>query len=93
MRPWQPCSEIWKQKLDVQLAPPHMHRRNAAKHAIQTFKDHFIAGLASTDLQFPPPLWCRLLLQVTLTLNLLRPSHINPRLLAEAQLNSVFSFN
>eukprot|EP00957_Ditylum_brightwellii_P178108 13565825-Ditylum_brightwellii.AAC.1 len=82
-----------KKKLDVQLAPPHMHRRNAAKQAIQTFKDHFIAGLLSTDPQFPPQLWCRLLPQATLTLNLLRPLHINPRLSAKAQLNSAFDFN
>eukprot|EP00957_Ditylum_brightwellii_P114896 8761864-Ditylum_brightwellii.AAC.1 len=80
-------------KLDVQLAPPHMHRRNAAKRAIQTFNDHFIAGLALTDPQFPPQLWCRLFPQATLTLNLLRPLRINPRLSAEAQLNGVFDFN
>eukprot|EP00957_Ditylum_brightwellii_P177936 13553023-Ditylum_brightwellii.AAC.1 len=43
-------------KSDVQFAPPHMHRRNAAKRATQTFKDNFIAGLASTGPQFPPQL-------------------------------------
>eukprot|EP00957_Ditylum_brightwellii_P018819 1414291-Ditylum_brightwellii.AAC.1 len=93
MKPWQPCSEIWKTKLDMQLAPPHMHRRNATKRAIQTFKDHFIAGLVSTDPQFPPQLWCRLLPRATLTLNLLIPLHINPRLSAEAQFNGAFDFN
>jgi hypothetical protein len=38
-------------------------------------------------------LWCRLIHQCTLTLNLLRQSQINPRLLAQAQLNGAFDFN
>jgi hypothetical protein len=38
-------------------------------------------------------LWCRLIPQATTTLNLLCQSHINPRLLAEAQLNGAFDFN
>ena len=29
--------------IDYQLAPPHIHRRNAAERAICTFKNHFIA--------------------------------------------------
>eukprot|EP00957_Ditylum_brightwellii_P170286 12962258-Ditylum_brightwellii.AAC.1 len=80
-------------KIDVQLAPSHMHRSNAAERAIQTFRDHFIAGLASTDPKFPPQLWCCLLPQATLTLNLLQPLHINPQLSTKAQLNGVFDFN
>ena len=27
-----------------QLVPPHLHRRNLAERAIQTFKNHFITG-------------------------------------------------
>jgi hypothetical protein len=38
-------------------------------------------------------LWCRLINQATPILNLLRPSCINPRLLAEAQLNGAFDYN
>ena len=36
-----------------QLVPPHPHRRNSAERAIQTFKNHFIAGLASVNKNFP----------------------------------------
>jgi hypothetical protein len=36
------------QHVDFQLVPPHMHRRNAAKQAIRTWKNHFIAGLCRT---------------------------------------------
>jgi hypothetical protein len=75
-------------EVDFQLVPLHIHQRNSAKHAISSWKDHFIAGLSSTDKQFIMHLWCRLIPQCTLTLNLL-----NPRLSSEAQLNGAFDFN
>jgi hypothetical protein len=81
------------ESVDFQLVPPHLHRRNAAERAIQMFKNHFIAGLSSTDKNFPMHLWDRLLFQATTTLNLLRQSRLNPRLSAEAQLNGPFDFN
>lgn len=34
-----------KNDVDFQLALPHVHRRNAAERAIQTFKHHFISIL------------------------------------------------
>ena len=56
-----------KNNLKFQLAPPHQHRRNAAERAIQTFKNHFIAGLASTDPKFPIHEWDRLIPQAEIT--------------------------
>ena len=79
--------------IDYQLAPPNVHRRNAAERAIRTFKNHFIAGLCSTDTGFPLNLWDRLLPQALLTLNLLRRSRINPRLSAHAQVYGAFDYN
>jgi hypothetical protein len=38
-----------KQIIYYQLAPPHIHQRKNAEHAIQTFKNHFIEGLCSVD--------------------------------------------
>ena len=84
---------LTEQAIDYQLAPPHVHRRNSAERAIRTFKNHFIAGLSGTDPDFPLHLWDRLLPQALLTLNLLRASHINPRLSAQAQLHGAFDFN
>ena len=72
------------QEVDFQLVPPYDHQQDAAKRAIGIWKDHFIAGLASMDPDYPMHLWCRLIQQGTQTLNLLRPSRINPRLSAEA---------
>ena len=76
-----------------QLVPPHLHRHNATERAIQTFKNHFIAGMVSTHKDFPIHLWCRLLPQAIVTLNLLRPSRINPTLSSHAQLHGQFDFN
>jgi hypothetical protein len=92
------CSEAMKAEMDSQnvswqLTPVGIHRRNAAERAIRTFKKHFLAGLASTDNEFPLHLWCRLLPKAQRTLNLLRTSGINPRLSAEAQLNGQFDYN
>ena len=81
------------ENVEYQLVPPHIHRRNSAERAIQTFKNHFITGLASTDPNFPLSNWCRLLPQAELTLNLLRPSRLNPKLSAYAQLEGAFDFN
>jgi hypothetical protein len=36
-----------------QLTPSRCHRRNATERAIRTFKNHFIAGLFSTNRDFP----------------------------------------
>jgi len=92
------CSDILKefmsdQDIDFQLVPPGIHRRNAAERAIRTWKNHFIAGLCSTDPQCPFHLWDQFIPQAELTLNLLRGSRLNPKLSAWAQLNGPFDFN
>ena len=76
-----------------QLVPPYLHRTNAAEQAIQTYKDHLIAGLSSCDPNFPLHLWDHLIPHATLTLNLIRPSRLNPRLSEESQPNVAFDFN
>ena len=76
-----------------QLVPPHLHRRNSAERAIQTFKNHFIAGLAIVNKKIPVHLCCRFLPHCLLTSKLLRPSRINPKLSAYAQLHGAFNFN
>ena len=76
-----------------QLVPPYLHHTNAAECAIQTYKDQIISGLSSCEPNFPLHLWDSLIPHATLTLNLLRPSRLNPRLSEEAQLNGAFDFN
>jgi hypothetical protein len=86
-------SFLTEHDVNFQLAPPHVHCRNAAKRAIQTFKHHFISILCGLDPNFPLHLWCRIIPQTLLTLNLLRGSRINPRLSAQAHLHGAFDFN
>jgi hypothetical protein len=69
------CSEMLKRFLklkdvDFQLVPPGVRRRNAAERAIRTFQNHFIAGLCSTDKDFPLQLWDELFPQAEPTLSL-----------------------
>jgi hypothetical protein len=87
-------SFMTSEHVDFQLAPPppHLHRRNAAERAIRTFKNHFIAGLCTTNPDFPLHLWDRLLPQALITLNLLCRSRINPKLSAHAQLHGAFDY-
>ena len=68
--------------LTFELVPPHQHRRNAAERAVHTFKNHFIAGLATCYPDFPLREWDCLIMQAELTLNLLRTSRVNPKLSA-----------
>ena len=82
-----------KKQIHYELVPPRVHRRNAAERAIQTFKDHFIAGLSSVDPAFPISEWDRLLPQAIITLNLLRNSRVNPKLSSYAYLFGHFDFN
>ena len=76
-----------------QLVTAYDHRQNLAERAIQTFKNHFISVLHGTDSAFPAHLWCRLLPQVNIQINLLRQSRINPRRSAYAELQGHFDFN
>ena len=82
-----------KNHVDFQRVPTHLHRRNAAERAIQTWKHHFIAGLASSDPSFPLNAWDYLLPKYDLTLNHLRSSRQQPRLSAHACPFGNFHFN
>ena len=65
---------LTKKECDLQVVEPHNHCVNTAEQAILTFKDAFIAALATTDRNFPLQLWDKLAPQVQVTLNLLRAS-------------------
>ena len=92
------CSKSLKEiikndELEYQLVPPHVDRRNLTEREIKTLKDHFIAGLATIDPKFPVYLWCRLLPQATVTLNIIRQSRIHPSLSAYQELMGGFDYN
>ena len=82
-----------KYNIAYQLVPPAQHRRNAAERAIRTFKNHFLAGLATLPPMFPMSEWDRLLEQALLSLNLLRNARLNSKLSAHAFVHGIFDFN
>ena len=92
------ASKVIKQFLtpkqcELMLVEPNNHRVNAAERAIQTFKDHFVSALATTDSDFPLQLWDRLTQHVETTLNLLRPSRIDPSKSAYEALHGPYDWN
>ena len=82
-----------KNNITYQAVPPHTHRANAAERAIQTFKSHFLSGLATCDPDFPIAEWDCLLQQCKMTLNLMRTSRCNPKLSAHTYLEGVHDYN
>ena len=61
-----------------QFVEPNNHQVNAAKRAIQSFKNHFISGLAFTDANWPIQLWDTLTEQACITLNLVQTTRKDP---------------
>ena len=86
-------AEIEKRAMNYQIAAPGDHRLNFAERAIQTFKNHFVSVLHGCDPHFPANQWDRLLPQTVMTLNMVRPSRLNPKLLAYNQLWGLFNFD
>jgi hypothetical protein len=80
-------------EVNYQLVPPRCHRHNASERAIRTFRENFVAGLASVDPDFPLHLWDRLLPQAEMTLNLLRKSRQHPQLSAAAHYHGMVDYN
>ena len=81
-----------KYQVTFQLVPPHVHLRNAAERAIQTWKIHFLAGIATLDPNFPIQELDILLPQCDITLNLLRYLRRQPNLSAYASTFGNFNF-
>jgi len=84
---------LTEKECDLQLVEPHNHRVNATERAIQTFKDAFIAALATTNRDFPLQLWDKMAPQVQDRLNLLRASRINPNISAYEALNGPYNWD
>ena len=68
-----------------QLTPRGKHSRNSSEKEIQTWKYHFLSGMVSTHTEFTLSQWCKLFEQGNITLKLLRPSKLNPKISAYAQ--------
>ena len=84
---------LLKKDISHQLIPPHCHRDNLSKRAIQIFKNHLKAGLATTDPDYPTTERSRLIPQVEVTSNFLRAIRVIPRLSVYAYIFRQFDFS
>jgi hypothetical protein len=84
---------LTEQQCKLQLIQPHNNRMNTVERLIQTFKDAFIAALATTNSEFPLQLWDKIMPQVQDTLNLMRASRINPAISTYEALNGPYDWN
>jgi hypothetical protein len=75
-----------------ELVPPNCHRRNIAKWAIQTFKNHFVLILSGVDDRFPLSLWCHLVHPAELTVNLLRQSNVTSKVSSYAHVHGQHNY-
>jgi hypothetical protein len=84
---------LTKNDCKLQLVEPQNHCVNAVKCAIQTFKDAFIAALASTDSNVPLQLLDCFTPQIQDTLNLMQASRIDPTKSAYEILSGPYDWN
>jgi hypothetical protein len=88
-----PVRSFLLDKGTIQLVPPGTHRVNRAERAIRTFKNHFVATLATTHPDFPLHLWDELLVQTEITLNMMRSSAVSNSMSAYQQVCGRYDFN
>ena len=65
-----------------QYFPPGNHRANRAERAIRTWKNHFLATIATASKNFPMRHWDKLIPIAEITLNCLLPWHPDPSISA-----------
>ena len=74
------------------MVPPYINSRNIAERAIRTLKSHFLSTLAGIAPTLPKNLWDLLLPQTEITLNILRKSTLNPKILAWEYFQGPFDY-
>ncbi len=84
---------IEKNRAKIQLVNLDDHRVNAAERVIQTWKNHWLAGLGMLDPNCPLQLWCQFIEQGQDIRNMLRTSRINNKLSAYVILDGQFEFD
>jgi len=83
---------IKSQNANVQYSAPDRHC-HPAERAVQTYKSCLKSVVASLPKDFPLGYWCRLLLGVDLSVNIVRPCRQNPRLSAWAAMEGEYHFD
>ena len=84
---------IASQKTSQKYTPPDMYRKNPAERALQTYKSCIKSTIASLTPTFPISLWCKLLPQINLSVNIFRKCRQNPLLSAWAAMEGKYHFD
>ena len=79
--------------ITYQLVTPGNHRHNIADISIQTFKNHFIAGILCADMRFQLQLWYRMLQQAIISLKIICKSILHLQISAYAHLYGKLEYN
>ena len=85
------CSNLLKEFMTANDVAYKLTLKGKHSQSIQTWKDHFLSGMASTHPYFPLSQWCKLVEQGNINLNLLLPSILNPKMSAYAQVFGSFN--
>ena len=83
---------IAEQNARVQYSAPGRHCPPAEK-SVQTWKACFKSVIATVPKKFPLGLWCRLVEQTNLAVNIVRPCRQNPLLSAWTALEGEYHFH
>ena len=83
---------VQSQHANLQYSAPGRHCR-PAENAVQTYKSCFKSVTASLPPEFPISQWCRLIDQVNLAVNIVRPCRSNPKLSAWAACEGEYHFD
>ena len=75
------------------MAPPHTYCRNLAERAICTFKEHSKSLRSACDPNFPKNLWCQLIPQYKINLNILCQERLYQQLSAYNAIWGAFDYN
>ena len=70
-----------------------MHRTNPAERSLQTYKSCIKSTIASLRPTFPIALWCKLLPQINLSINIVRKCRQNPLLSVWAAMEGKYHFD
>ena len=81
------------QQTSQQNTPPYIHRTNPAKRSLQTYKSCIKSTIAFLPPTFPITLWCNLLPQIDLSVNIVRKCRQNPLLSARAAMEGKYHFD
>ena len=70
-----------------------MHHIKLAKCDVCTFKEHLKYLRATCDTKFPKHIWCQLIPQANITLNILQQARLHPKLSSYHVMWGAFNYN